>query len=297
VSLLEVNDVAKRFPARRNMFGRVTEWVEAVRGVSFTVGESETVALVGESGAGKSTTGRLALRLIEPDAGSVRFDGVDVLALDRRALRASRQRMQMIFQDPYGSLDPRVTIGDSVAEPLLVHRDLGREERLGRAAALLERVGLRSDALDRYPRELSGGQLQRVAIARALTLEPKLIVCDEPVAALDTSVRAQVLTLMQDLQRDLGIAYLFVTHDLALVEVIAHRIVVMRHGEVVESGATADIFDHPSDPYTQELLAAIPVPVPKARRVGAGPPAVTLAKPHVDAQPEPLQREGENVVL
>ncbi len=222
--------------------------------------------MVGESGAGKSTTGRLLLRLIEPDEGTIRFDGTDVCALDRNGLRKMRLRMQMVFQDPYSSLDPHLPVGESVAEPLLVHFKTGRKERMRKAAELLEKVGLSGDALERYPAELSGGQLQRAAIARALTMEPDLIVADEPVAALDVSVRAQVLNLMHDLQQEMGLAYLFITHDLSLVQVIADRIVVMSKGKIVEQGSVAQIFAAPSEEYTASLLAAVPIPVPPSLR-------------------------------
>ncbi len=267
--LLHVSSLTKRYPDRWSVFGRPTGWTTALHDVGFTLEAGETLALVGESGAGKSTTGRIVVRLIEPDHGEVRFEGADVLGLDRRELRAYRESVQMIFQDPFGSLDPRVTVGDSVAEPLLVHYDMPRRERTERAADLLARVGLPRRVLDRYPAELSGGQLQRIAIARALTLHPKLIVCDEPVAALDVSVRAQVLNLMKDLQDEFGIALLFITHDLALVEVIADRVAVMRAGRIVEVGPVDKIFADPSDPYTRQLLAAIPVPVPRVLRAAS----------------------------
>jgi ABC-type glutathione transport system ATPase component len=258
VSLLEVSGLTKRFATSRNIIGRPTGWTTAVDDVSFSVEPGETLAIVGESGAGKSTTGRLVLRLIEPDDGTITFEGEDVRALGKRQLIGMRKRMQMVFQDPYGSMDPRMTIGDAIGEPLLVHHKTPAAERRRRAADLLDRVGLRTQLLDRYPGELSGGQLQRIAIARALTLEPSMIVADEAVAALDASVRAQVLNLMADLQADLGLTYLFITHDLALVEVIADRVVVMRHGKVVETGTVSEIFDSPKEAYTRELLDAIP---------------------------------------
>lgn len=264
--LLEVSGLYKRFPSKRNVFGRVSEWFQAVEDVGFALAAGETLAIVGESGAGKSTTGRLILRLIEPDAGKVSFEGADVLALGKRELRAIRQKMQMIFQDPFSSLDPHVPVGESVAEPLLVHFGTPRAERLKRAAELLERVGLSGETLQRHPAELSGGQLQRVAIARTLTLEPKLIVCDEPVAALDMSVRAQVLNLMRELQAERGISYLFISHDLSLVEVICDRIAVMQHGRIVEVGTTDEIYRNPQTDYTRDLIAAIPVPVPRSLR-------------------------------
>ena len=267
--LLEVTGLSKRFPARRTLVGGVAEWFQAVHDVSFSVNPGETLGLVGESGAGKSTTGRLVLRLIQPDAGRVVFDGTDVMSLNKSDLRAMRQKMQMIFQDPFSSLDPHVPIGESVAEPLLVHFGMDHAQRIMRATEMLERVSLGSEMLRRYPSELSGGQLQRVAIARALTLGPKLIICDEPVAALDMSVRAQVLNLMRELQRELGIAYLFISHDLALVEVICDRVAVMSHGEIVEAGTAAQIYRSPQHEYTKTLVSAIPIPVPRSLRVSA----------------------------
>jgi oligopeptide transport system ATP-binding protein len=269
MSLLEVTGLAKTFVRRRNLLGRPIAQHAAVRDVSFTLERGETLAVVGESGAGKSTVGRLVLRLIEPDAGRIVFDGTDVSALGSRELVRLRRRMQMIFQDPHGSLDPRVDVGASVAEPLLVHFRTRRAERERRAAGLLDRVGLARATMRRHPGELSGGQLQRVAIARALALEPDLIVCDEPVAALDVSVRAQVLNLMHDLQQDLGLAYLFISHDLALVEVIADRVAVMRQGKIVETAPARDLYRDPQHEYTRELLAAVPVPLPPSLRTAA----------------------------
>ena len=243
---------------------RRKQTVTAVRDVSFTVARGECLAVVGESGAGKSTVGRMVLRLIRPDTGRVVFDGVDVLGLPGREMRRLRQRMQMIFQDPYSSLDPRMNIADAVAEPLLVHTDLDRAARARRAAELLERVGIGQEYLHRYPAELSGGQLQRVAIARALTLRPSLIVCDEPVAAFDVSVRAQVLNLLRELQEEFGLSYLFISHDLALVEVIADRVLVMAGGQGRRGGRTSEqIFRSPREEYTKRLLAAVPVPLPR----------------------------------
>lgn len=227
MTLLEVSHLTKRFPAKKGLLGQVTEWFTAVDDVSFRLESGQTLALVGESGAGKSTVARMVLRLIEPDAGAVRFGGEDLLALGAGELRRRRQDMQMIFQDPFSSLAPHRVIVDAVAEPLQVHFGMGKKERIAAASALLERVGLSATVRERYPSELSGGQLQRVAIARALALKPKLVVCDEPVAALDVSVRAQVLNLMHELQSELRLAYLFVSHDLALVEVIADRVAVM----------------------------------------------------------------------
>ncbi|MFY1594610.1 ATP-binding cassette domain-containing protein [Micromonospora sp. WMMD737] len=266
MSLLEVEGLTKSFSSGRDWLGRRTKWSHAVKGVSFTLERGECLAVVGESGAGKSTVGRMVLRLIEPDSGSVTFDGTNVLATKPKQLREVRQRMQMIFQDPYSSLDPRMTIKDAVAEPFLVHTDKDRGTREREAVELLDKVGIGSRHLGRYPAELSGGQLQRVAIARALTMKPSLIVCDEPVAALDVSVRAQVLNLLRDLQEELGLAYLFVCHDLALVEVIADRVMVMASGEVVETDTTEQIFANPRQEYTKKLLAAIPVPLPRDRQ-------------------------------
>ena len=266
MSLLDVSNVSKSFSTGRDLLGRPKQRLPAVHDVSFTLDRGECLAVVGESGAGKSTLGRMVLRLIKPDTGRIMFDGVDVLRIGAAEMRRLRQRMQMIFQDPHSSLNPRMSVAEAVAEPLLVHTDLDRAARNRRAAELLDRVGIGRRYLGRYPAELSGGQLQRVAIARALTLNPSLIVCDEPVAALDVSVRAQVLNLLRDLQEELGLAYLFVSHDLALVEVIADRVLVMAAGRVVEQGTVGQIFQEPTEEYTRRLLAAIPVPVPRDAR-------------------------------
>ncbi|WP_430334481.1 ATP-binding cassette domain-containing protein [Rhodococcus sp. ACT016] len=283
MSLLEVTNLTKSFSTRRDFLGRRTGWTHAVRDVSFTLDAGECLAVVGESGAGKSTVGRMVLRLIEPDSGTVVFDGEDVLAAKPARLREMRRGMQMIFQDPHSSLDPRMTVADAVVEPLIVHTDLDRAARRRRAEELLDKVGIGSRYLGRYPAELSGGQLQRVAIARALTLEPKMIVCDEPVAALDVSVRAQVLNLLRDLQEELGLAYLFVCHDLALIEVIADRVLVMRSGEVVESGTVDEIYHapprglHPNaprrhpDPRPARRQTALTGSVDVRHRLGASP--------------------------
>jgi ABC-type oligopeptide transport system ATPase subunit len=256
--LLEVEGLAKSYVRRRDFFGRVVDRVDAVSDVSFTVGRGETLSIVGESGAGKSTVGRLILRLIEPDRGRIVLDGSDVRAMSRGALRAHRRHMQMIFQDPFSSLDPRVEIGRSVEEPMLLHLDLAADERRARALALLKRVGLDEGYAGRLPSGLSGGQLQRVAIARALAVNPKIIVCDEPVAALDVSVRAQVLNLMAELQEEFGLSYLFISHDLSIVRAISDRVAVMSMGRVVEIGETEQIFAAPRNPYTVELIRAIP---------------------------------------
>lgn len=263
--VLEVDKVAKSFVKKRNVFGIATERTHAVRDVSFTLEKGRTRAIVGESGAGKSTVGRMALRLDTPDSGVIRLFGDDISTLSSRTIRRMRRRATMIFQDPFNSLDPRMLIGQSVAEPLTLHTDLRGRDRERRVAELLERVGLRADQMDKYPHEFSGGQLQRIAIARALATEPELIVCDEPVAALDVSIQAQVLNLLQDLQQERRISYLFISHDLALVKMFAHDVTVMRRGEIVESGPTEKIFDDPAASYTKDLLSAIPVMNPRKR--------------------------------
>lgn len=257
-ALLEVDGLVKTFAGRRR-----SEPVRAVDDVSFTLERGRTLAIVGESGAGKSTVARLVLGLVPADGGSVRFQGAELLTMARSELRVLRRSMQLIFQDPYSSLDPRITIGRSVTEPLKVHFGTGRDERAERAVELLGRVGLGPQHTDRLPHQLSGGQLQRVAIARALSVEPDLIVCDEAVAALDVSVRAQVLNLLLDIQADLGVSYLFITHDLGIVRSFADDLVVMKDGAVVEAGLTATIFGSPSHPYTTTLLAAMPTTRPR----------------------------------
>ncbi|WP_024796554.1 ABC transporter ATP-binding protein [Tomitella biformata] len=262
--LLEVAGLSKSFPAKRNLLGRVTERSLVTNDVSFTVDRGETLGIVGESGAGKSTIGRQILRLIEPDAGEIRFDGQDVRKLRGKELLAFRRRAQMIFQDPFSSLDPHMTIRNAVGEPLAIHFGLSGAERDRRVVEILERVGMRADQLDKYPREFSGGQLQRIAIARALTLDPDFIVCDEPVAALDVSIQAQVLNLLLDLQAERGLSYVFISHDLSLVRFLAHRVMVMYDGEVVETGPTEELFENPQHAYTKSLLSA--VPDPRARR-------------------------------
>jgi peptide/nickel transport system ATP-binding protein/oligopeptide transport system ATP-binding protein len=258
--LLVLDDVTKNFVVRRSLLGLPTAAVRAVDGVSFSVARGETLALVGESGCGKSTVGRLALRLMEPTAGAIRFDGRDLAALSGAELRRVRAGAQLIFQDPYGSLNPRMTVGEMLAEPLLLHTDLAADDRRERVADLLRTVGLRGEHAQRYPHEFSGGQRQRIAIARALAVEPKLIVCDEPVSALDVSIRSQILNLLKDLQQRLGLAYIFISHDLAVVKHIAARVAVMYLGRIVESGEAAQIFAEPRHPYTQALLSAVPVP-------------------------------------
>ena len=264
--LLEVRDLKKYFPIRRGLFSRVSGQVKAVDGVSFTVRRGETLGLVGESGCGKTTTGRVILRLAEATGGEVRFDGLDVLSLGRRALRAVRRRMQVIFQDPYSSLNPRMTVGGILAEALKVH-GLAKGRALGeRVAQLLETVGLSPDYARRYPHEFSGGQRQRIGIARALAVQPGFIVADEPVSALDVSIQAQILNLLQDLQGQFGLTDLFIAHDLSVVRHISDRVAVMYLGRIVEIAESRSLYEDPQHPYTRALLSAVPVPDPSVRR-------------------------------
>jgi oligopeptide/dipeptide ABC transporter ATP-binding protein len=264
--ILEVRDLKKHFPIEKGMLRRVVAHVKAVDGVSFAVRPGETLCLVGESGCGKSTVAKLALRLIEPTAGSIRLDGEDITTVARPEMREKRRRIQMVFQDPSASLNPRLRAGAIVAEPLENFGGISAAERHERTAALLAKVGLSRDAMGKYPFEFSGGQKQRLGIARALALNPAVIVADEPVSALDVSVQAQVLNLMMDLQEELGLAYLFVSHDLGVVEHIGHRIAVMYLGRIVEIAGKAALFANPRHPYTRALIAAAPIPDPEAKR-------------------------------
>jgi oligopeptide/dipeptide ABC transporter ATP-binding protein len=263
---LEVRDLKKHFPVTKGLLKRTVAHVKAVDGVSFAIRPGETLCLVGESGCGKSTVAKVALRLIEPSGGSILLDGEDVTALGAEAMRPYRRRIQMVFQDPYASLNPRMTAGRIVGEPLENFEDFSPKVREARVAALFEKVGLRPDAMRRYPFEFSGGQRQRLGIARALALEPAVIVADEPVSALDVSVQAQVLNLLMDLQEEFGLSYLFVSHDLGVVEHIGHTIAVMYLGKIVETAPKEALFAEPLHPYTKALISAAPLPDPRAKR-------------------------------
>ena len=264
--LLDVRNLTKHFPVRKGVFSRVSAHVHAVDDVSFAIAQGETLGLVGESGCGKSTTGKLILKLLEPTAGTVSWRGNRIDELSAAAMRPLRRDLQAVFQDPYSSLNPRMRAADIVAEPMSNFESLSHSERTERVAALFDKVGLRRDQMVKYPYEFSGGQRQRLGIARALAPNPKLIVCDEPVSALDVSVQAQVINLLMDLQSELGVSYLFVAHDLAVVEHISHRVAVMYLGKIVELTDKRSLFASPQHPYTEALLAAVPVPDPQIQR-------------------------------
>jgi oligopeptide/dipeptide ABC transporter ATP-binding protein len=264
--VLEVKDLKKHFPIKKGLLRNTAGYVYAVDGVSLTIQPGETLGLVGESGCGKSTVGRAILRLIEPTAGSITVNGTDITHLSKAELRPYRRQMQIIFQDPFSSLDPRMTAGSIVGEPLRVHSKGSAKERRARVAELFKRVGLRAEQVDNYPHQFSGGQRQRIGIARALALEPSLIIGDEPVSALDVSIQAQILNLVMDLQDEFGLAYLFISHNLAVVEHISHHIAVMYLGRIVEYTDKKTLFTSPLHPYTESLLAAVPVPDPAIKR-------------------------------
>ena len=270
-TVLQVRGLKKYFPIKKGILKRTVGWIRAVDDVSFAVREGQTLGLVGESGCGKTTTGRCVLRLYEPTSGSIQFrlddELQDIVDFDHAQMKRVRQKMQIIFQDPFSSLDPRMTVHDIVAEPLLINRIGDRAQRTARVEELLEMVGLNAAQLNRYPHEFSGGQRQRIGIARALALNPDVIVCDEPVSALDVSVQAQVLNLLMDLQDRLNLAYLFIAHDLSVVEYISQRVVVMYLGKIVEIADATDLYQSPRHPYTEALLGAIPIPDPLAKRI------------------------------
>jgi oligopeptide transport system ATP-binding protein len=266
-ALLTVDNLEKHFPVRKGLIiERTVGYVKAVDGVSFSIPAGKTLGLVGESGSGKSTTGYCILQLIRPTSGSIRFDGKELTTMSGEQLRKVRQDMQIVFQDPYSSLDPRMTVGNIVAEPLEVHGMGTRKSRRETVRRLLEVVGFNPNFTNRYPHEFSGGQRQRIGIARALALSPKMIVCDEPVSALDVSIQAQILNLLKDLQRDFGLTYLFISHDLAVVRTMADEIAVMNRGKLVEVGAAEQVYLNPKDEYTKALFTAVPVPDPRRQR-------------------------------
>ncbi|WP_175870310.1 dipeptide ABC transporter ATP-binding protein [Burkholderia sp. BCC0397] len=287
--ILRVRDLVTRFPVKSGVFGRVSQYVHAVERVSFELRAGETLALVGESGCGKSTTGRSLLRLVESQSGSIEFDGRDISAMKGSDLQALRRNIQFIFQDPFASLNPRLTVGFSIMEPLLVHGVASGREAQARVDWLLDKVGLPPEAARRYPHEFSGGQRQRIAIARALALNPKVVIADESVSALDVSVQAQIVNLMLDLQRELGVAYLFISHDMAVVERVSHRVAVMYLGQIVEIGPRRAVFEAPQHPYTKKLMSAVPVADPARRHA----PRQLAA----DEIPSPIRAVGDEPVI
>jgi oligopeptide transport system ATP-binding protein len=265
--LLEVEDLVKHFPIKQGiLIDREVDQVRAVDGISFAIERGQTMGLVGESGSGKSTACRAVLQLIKPSSGSIKFDGREIAGLSRRQMRPLRREMQMIFQDPYASLNPRKRIGQIVGDPLKLQKVASGNELRKRVQELLERVGLASEHYNRFPHEFSGGQRQRIGIARALALQPKLVICDEPVSALDVSIQAQIVNLLDDLQDEFGLTYLFVAHDIGVVRHISDRIAVMNEGKIVEHGSADQVCEHPRDPYTKKLLSAVPIPDPRESR-------------------------------
>jgi oligopeptide transport system ATP-binding protein len=266
-ALLQVKNLVKHFPVKGGVFSKTVDKVHAVDGVSFDIAPGETLGMVGESGCGKSTTGRCVLRLITPTSGQIGFDGKDVTNVDKAQLRALARDMQIIFQDPYASLNPRMTVGAIVGEAMIIHKlAASAKERDDRVVELLETVGLHPQHLRRFPHEFSGGQRQRIGIARALAVKPKLIICDEPVSALDVSIQAQVINLLEDLQEKMGLTYLFIAHDLSVVEHISQRVAVMYLGRIVEIAPSRDLYTTPRHPYTEALLSAVPIPDPTVKR-------------------------------
>ncbi len=293
--VLAVKNLVTRFPIRSGLLSRQTGAVHAVENVSFDLFQGETLSLVGESGCGKSTTGRSIMRLVEPTAGNIQLDGYDVLRLDQVGLRGMRKSVQMIFQDPFASLNPRMTVGAAISEPFVKHKLGTAKQAREKTADLLEKVGLSADMAKRYPHEFSGGQRQRIAIARALSLDPKVIVADESVSALDVSIKAQVCNLLLDLQQTLNLAFLFISHDMAVVERVSHRVAVMYLGEIVEIGPRAAVFDNPQHPYTKKLMAAVPVPDPSRRGIRRGISNDELKSPVRGMDYQPPKREYREV--